>query len=176
MELWRAIPEHPEFEVSDAGGVRALARTRLTKTRWGGMRTMHIQGRNISGWCCNGYRAVVLSRGKQEYVHRLVALVFIGPAPDGPAEVNHINGDKSDNRVSNLEWVTHGENMRHAREVLMMPQWRKVTPENVHEMRTMLAAGVPQRDVAAAFGVSQPTVSRYRAIMLEGPSLPPVAK
>jgi hypothetical protein len=42
-------------------------------------------------------------------VHRLIAELFI-PNPDNLSDVNHINSDKSDNRVENLEWVTHQQN------------------------------------------------------------------
>ena len=59
-----------------------------------------------------GYREVILN-GKNHRVHRLVAEAFI-PNPNGFREVNHIDGNKQNNSVKNLEWCTHSENMIHA--------------------------------------------------------------
>ncbi len=59
-----------------------------------------------------GYRKVSVG-GKDVFVHRLVAEAFI-PNPNGWPEVNHINGDKADNRAQNLEWCTRSMNMLHA--------------------------------------------------------------
>ena len=53
-----------------------------------------------------------------KFVHRLVALAFVPGWREG-LEVNHKNGDKTDNRADNLEWVTHSENHRHSRDVLL---------------------------------------------------------
>lgn len=67
-----------------------------------------------------GYYQVHLNIKTHVYdrlVHRLVAEAFIGPCPKGK-EVNHKNGNRRDNRVENLEYVTHRENLLHARDVL----------------------------------------------------------
>lgn len=59
----------------------------------------------------NGYRKINI-RGKGCYVHRLVAETFVAN-PFNLPQVNHKDGDKLNNRVENLEWVTNSENVRH---------------------------------------------------------------
>lgn len=105
-ESWVGIEGHPAHEVSDIGRVRSsLCRGKL--------KTLSINHDP------SGYPTVVFG-GKWFKVHRLVAKAFV-PNPDNKPEVNHKDMDKANNRAANLEWVTHKENLAHAR--AMMGNW-----------------------------------------------------
>jgi hypothetical protein len=94
---WRQIAGYP-YMVNAHGEVYSLLSDRL------------MEGTNHKG-----YKRVIFCKGekrKQMAVHRLVALAFL-PNPDNKPYVNHKDMNPSNNRVSNLEWVTEGENTRH---------------------------------------------------------------
>jgi hypothetical protein len=100
MEEWRAITDFPDYQVSNMG--------RVMSTKWGKERIMKSA-------TYHGYKKIQLRINSDTYwtttVHRLVAAAFIGN-PDNFPEVNHINHIRDDNRVENLEWVTHNQNQR----------------------------------------------------------------
>jgi hypothetical protein len=100
------------YQISDDGVVKSLERTVKTKT---GIRTYgeRILKQEI---CNSGYCRVTLAKEGEkhrELVHRLVAIHFI-ENPLNKREVNHIDGNKRNNNVSNLEWATSSENQSHA--------------------------------------------------------------
>lgn len=79
-----------------------------------------------------GYREILLvdadGNPHSRLLHRVIAQAFVENEENKP-EVNHINGDKDDNRALNLEWVTRGENLKHAYENGLMPN--NTTPKRV---------------------------------------------
>ena len=98
MEQWKQIEDYEHYEVSTEGRVKNK-KGEILKAR----KNEH------------GYLYVSLwknNKGKNFRVNRLVAIACI-PNPNNNTDVNHINEDKTDNRVENLEWLPHGENIKH---------------------------------------------------------------
>ena len=116
-EQWRDWPQDPRIKVSNKGNVVSCRRG-----AWRPYKISHTP---------NGYQRVAASRSTQR-VHRMVADTWI-PNPNNYEEVNHINGDKDDNRVENLEWTSHSQNMRHAYRTGLNKGRRKETPVRVVE-------------------------------------------
>lgn len=116
-EIWKDIENYEGlYQISNKGRVKSLSR-RVERMRVGKDFSYQSQEKirkPLKDGC--GYLFVDLqleNRFKNEKIHKLVALNFIG-IPEGKKEVNHKNGVKRDNRVENLEWVTRSENLSHA--------------------------------------------------------------
>jgi hypothetical protein len=90
-------------------------------------------------------------RGKNTYVHRVIASLFLGEHPS-TVDVNHKNGNKSDNRVDNLEWVTRRENIQHAIRTGLIKQAGSLSTEQVRLIRELLAKGMRPIDIHRAEG------------------------
>ena len=102
------------YEVSDAGIVRSVKREILGKD--GVIYPFKERNLKHHPHKDTGYFQVSLwkdNKGKHAYIHRLVAEAFI-PNPSGLKEVNHLDGNRQNNHLSNLEWVSRTGNAQHA--------------------------------------------------------------
>lgn len=117
MELWKNIEGYEgKYQISNNGNVKSLIDNKGNKREL-------IRKPRIAK---NGYYYVNLfigSKAKSKKIHRLVAEHFIDN-PDNKPCVNHIDGNKLNNNVDNLEWCTFSENSKHAVEhgLMIMPK------------------------------------------------------
>lgn len=119
LEIWANIPGIPGYQVSNLGRVKSLAREVIVPQGKLKCTKRKVPSKILKH--CNTY-----SKGKQHYVtvrlngytknvHRLVALAFLGPPPFGTkSEVNHKDGNRHNNCLSNLEWCTKSMNEKHS--------------------------------------------------------------
>lgn len=115
-EIWKPVVGYEgTYEVSNFGNVRSLDRE-VPHGRYPGVIQKVKSVKRPPRMQPNGYWYVSLRkpRGhrKHHLLHRVVLMAFVGPPPEGH-EANHKDLDKSNNRLSNLEWVTPSENQYH---------------------------------------------------------------
>jgi len=168
-EIWKPVKDYENFyQVSNYGQVRSIDRTEVCKDgvvrfRKGRILRPH---QNYVGYlwvsfCTNDIR-------KKKKIHRLVAQCFISNPEDKPY-VNHKDGNKQNNHVDNLEWVTPKENAHHAIENNLTTLLRgeksptnKLSSDNVLEIRSLINEGVNVKELAKKYGVHTSTIYRIK--------------
>lgn len=114
-EIWKDIPNYEGlYQASNLGNIKSLichnnAKYKIMKGRGNNYKT----GKRVGLWKDG--------KPKDWLVARLVAITFLGKPKGNINTVNHINGDRMDNRIENLEWLTRGDNIRHAFNTGLMP-------------------------------------------------------
>lgn len=146
-EKWKWIEGwEGDYEVSTLGRVRSY-------------KVEREQGRILSnGWVASGYAQVQLCDGVRVFhklVHSLVSVVFIGKRPDG-LWINHVDGNKKNNSIDNLEYVTPSENALHA----FRTGLRKSVHGEKHYNATLSESDV--REIKNVAGIEKQTVTARR--------------
>ena len=140
------------YGISDTGEVRNVDRGNILKYSY-----------DRRGYCCV-YLTLKDGKHKRFRVHRLVALAFI-PNPENKREVNHIDGIKTNNSISNLEWVSSSENMLHAYRTGLHKAIKgedhaesKYTDEQIHEVCKLIEQGLSNKKISKITGVHRSLV------------------
>ncbi len=162
-EQWKLIDGFEDYEVSNLGRIKSY------KNNEENILSLNF---NNTGY---GYATLYGDDRVQFRIHRLVAEAFI-PNPNNKPQVNHLDGDKTNNRVDNLEWCTHKENIKHAIENglfkgflnldghIMRGELHKDTKfskEDVLYIRDLYKnTDINQYEIADLYGVAQSTIER----------------
>lgn len=149
-DLWKEIENKPKYEVNDVGEVRNIKTNRILKNS---VRK-------------DGYCQVMLGRKTIPlYIHRLVAETFI-PNPKKLPQVDHINGNKSDNRLENLRWVDASDNyMASGYTSRIMNKWKPVKAINVKTGETL---DFKSRDETAKYFKGHKSQIKYNYVYKKG--------
>lgn len=159
LELWRPVIGYESlYEVSNLGKVKRLKQQNSS-------RNTRLLGPTSDG---RGYLLVTLYKDNTRTtirVHRLVALAFLGKPSPPRDHVNHINSNRSDNRLENLEWVTRSENTKHSFAKGLSCVKGELAPNaklnwsQVHSIKNLLNEGLKGTEIAKQFNASTSTIS-----------------
>lgn len=160
-ESWKPVPGYEGlYEVSDQGRVRSVTRTEKQKNGHRRYRASVVLKPN-SG---NRYLEVQLCREgvhKHRTIHSLVAEAFLGERPEGLV-IRHLDGNTRNNSASNLAYGTQSENLRDWPTYGGKTSRQKLTTEQVHEIRELIARGYTLRKIAVEFGVAHGTINAIK--------------
>lgn len=167
-EFWKDIPGYENYyQASNMGNIRSVERDVINI--YGYIRHLSSKILSPSISKCGYYRVVLCVENKHNYIpiHQLVAKTFLQYDQTARLTVNHIDGDKCNNAVNNLEVVTQKENRRHAIQMGLWNQrgeFSKVAKLNKAQVLAIRASyqnsEVTHKELADLYQVSKSTIGR----------------
>ncbi|MBQ1776655.1 MAG: HNH endonuclease [Acidaminococcaceae bacterium] len=145
-EIWKTVPDFPNYEVSNFGNVRSKDRVSERRGNDARLKGATLKGQKMP----DGYIRVVLYSGsrkehKQFHVHRLVAQAFIANPNNYPC-VNHKDEKRDNNRADNLEWCTHKYNSNYGTAIekrVKHQDWKSIADKQSYPVIQCLKDGTP---------------------------------
>ena len=164
-EIWKDIDNYKGlYQVSNLGKVRSLDREVRYKGGWKSKRSGRVLKQATMK---SGYKTITLKKdggGDTFLVHRLVLITFKGTLLN--YQVNHKDGNKGNNNLINLEWMTGAENTRHAVDNNLNCYGERHGGSKLKEseVKEILYGhkGLTQQEIADIYGVAQTTISMIR--------------
>ncbi len=161
-EIWKDIPGTDGiYQVSNYGRLKSFRRDAINGKI---MNLASVKGFQTANIKING-------KYKSCLVHKIVAENFLTKPSEKHTYVTHIDGNVSNNHVSNLKWITKEENYQKVLEHLgaanrnrigKFAPYAKLTPEDVKHIKNMLFLGVKQKVIAKMFCVSEMQITRIK--------------
>lgn len=163
-EVWKNIPGYEgKYQASNLGRIKSLERqVRGVCYHTGNefYRTVKERILRPGKYDKSGHVSVVLGHGQSSSpVHQLVAEAFLGKCPNGQ-EVLHVNGNPTDNRIENLRYGTRIENILDVYH--QGKQWKKLSIEDVYNIRFHFLCGFNGKEISKIFGVSENCISQVK--------------
>ena len=144
MEKYIVINEFDNYAISNLGNIKNIKKGNILTPY------LNTNGYLTYTFCQNGVK-------KTFRLHRLVALYFIDN-PNNLPYVNHKDGDKTNNKVENLEWCTAKENDAHARSSRLKNQEKPIIAKNIETNETLTFKSITE--AGAFLGINKGTISK----------------
>jgi hypothetical protein len=157
-EIWKPVVGYESgYEVSSKGKVRSIDRQIMRSNG----RKQTLTGRILVPVPNNQnrLRVCLLTKESRRFVHRLVGEAFLDN-PEGKKQINHIDGNPTNNCLENLEWVTQEENIKHAHKNGLIKKWKFTADEELLIVAEYNSGEHTYSSLGRKYNVSHKTITR----------------